>query len=55
MIVNSNTEELETVVEVSNVCAQLALKCLYLARTSRVDILWSVNFFGKVSNKMEQS
>ena len=27
----------------SNVCSQIVLKCLYLARIGRLDILWSVN------------
>ena len=32
-----------TVGEVSTVCSQIVLKCLYLARIGRLDILWSVN------------
>ena len=36
-------EELESVGELSEVCSQLVLKCLYLARIGRPDILWSVN------------
>ena len=36
-------EELESVVELSEVCSQIVLRCLYLARTGRLDILWSVN------------
>ena len=36
-------EELESVGELSEVCSQIVLKCLYLARTGRLDILWSVN------------
>ena len=36
-------EEIESVGEVSTVCSQIVLKCLYLARISRPDILWSVN------------
>ena len=35
-------EELESVGELSEVCSQIVLKCLYLARSSRPDILWSV-------------
>ena len=27
----------------SQICSQIALKCLYLARIGRLDILWSVN------------
>ena len=29
--------------ELSKVCSQIVLKCLYLARVGRPDILWSVN------------
>ena len=33
----------QNVGELSNVCSQIVLKCLYLARIGRPDILWSVN------------
>ena len=36
-------EEMKSVVEMSHVCPQVVLKCLYLARIGRPDILWSVN------------
>ena len=36
-------EELKSVGELSHVCSQIVLKCLYLARIGRLDILWSVN------------
>ena len=36
-------EELKSVVELSQVWSQIVLKCLYLARIGRPDILWSVN------------
>ena len=36
-------EDLESVGELSKVCSQIVLKCLYLARIGRPDILWSVN------------
>ena len=36
-------EENESVRELSTVCSQIVLKCLYLARTGRPDFLWSVN------------
>ena len=36
-------EELKSVGELSNVCSQNVLKCLYLTRFGRPDILWSVN------------
>ena len=36
-------EGLKFVRELSKVCSQIVLKCLYLARTGRPDIVWSVN------------
>ena len=36
-------EELETVGELSNICSQLVLNCLCLARIGGPDFLWSVN------------
>ena len=36
-------EELKSVGELSQVCSQIVLKCLYLARIGRRDTLWSVN------------
>ena len=36
-------EETKSVGELSNTCSQIVLKCLYLARIGRSDILWSVN------------
>ena len=36
-------EEMKSVGELSNTCSQIVLKCLYLARSGRPDILWSVN------------
>ena len=36
-------EELKSVGKLSKLCSQIVLKCLYLARIGRPDILWSVN------------
>ena len=36
-------EEMNFVGELSDVCSQIVLKCLYLARIGRPNILWSVN------------
>ena len=36
-------EETKSVGELSKVCSQIVLKCLYLARIGRPDFLWSVN------------
>ena len=38
-----NEEELKSVGELSKVCSQIVLKCLYLAHIGRPDIQWSVN------------
>ena len=35
-------EETKSVGEMSQVCSQIVLKCLYLARIGRSNILWSV-------------
>ena len=40
---HSKEEELKSVEELSKVSSQIVLKCLYLARIGRPDILWSVN------------
>ena len=48
-------EELESVGDVSEVCSQIVLTCLYLARIGRLDILWSVNKLAKSVTKMDSS
>ena len=48
-------EELKSVGELSNVCSQILLKCLYLARIGRSDILWSVNKFARSIKKWTKS
>ena len=44
-------EELEKVGELPNVGSQIVLKCLYLARIGRLDILWSVNKLARAVTK----
>ena len=44
-------EELKSVGELSKVCSQIVLKCLYLARIGRPDILWSVNKLARFITK----
>ena len=44
-------EELESVGEVSEVCSQNVMKCLYLVRIGRLHILWSVNKLARSVNK----
>ena len=39
--VHFKEEEMKSVVELSQVCSQIVLKCLYFARIGRPDILWS--------------
>ena len=48
-------EENESVGELSTVRAQFVLKCLYLARSGRPDILWSVNKFARAVTKWTKS
>ena len=44
-------EELKSVGELSQVCSHMVLKCLYLERIGRPDILWSVNKFARSITK----
>ena len=48
-------EELKSVGEFSRVCSQNVLKCLYMARIGRPDILWSVNKFARSITKWTKS
>ena len=48
-------EETKSVGELSNVCSQIGLKCLYLARIGRPDILWSVNKLARSIKKWTKS
>ena len=44
-------EELKSVGELSQVCSQIVLNVLFLARIGRPDILWSVNKLGRWMTK----
>ena len=44
-------EELKTVGELPNVCSQIVLRCLCLARIGRPDILWSFNKLARAITK----
>ena len=44
-------EDMGSAGELSNACAQIVLKCLYLARIGRPDILWSVNKLARAITK----
>ena len=48
-------EEMKSVGELSKVRSQIVLKCLYLARIGRPDILWSVNILARSITKADQS
>ena len=48
-------EELENKGELSNFCSHNVLKCLYLARIGRPDILWSVNKLARSVTKWTQA
>ena len=44
-------EEMKYVGDLSQVCSHIVLKCFYLARIGRPDILWSVNKFARSITK----
>ena len=51
MTIISKNEEMKSVGELSQVCSQIVLKCFYLSRIGRVDILWSINKFARSTTK----
>ena len=48
-------EEMKSAGELSQVCSQIVLKCLYFARIGRPDILWSVNKLTRSVTKWTQA
>ena len=48
-------EEMKSLGELSQVCSQIVLKCLYLARIRRPDILWSVNKLARSITKLTKA
>ena len=48
-------EELENKCDLSEVCPHIVLKCFYLARIGRPDILWSVNKLARSVTKWTQA
>ena len=48
-------EELKSVGELSKLCSQVVLKCLYLALNGRLDILWSVNKLARSITKLTKA
>ena len=55
MTINLKEEEHGSVGQLSTVCSQIVLKCLYLARIVRPDILWSVNKLARAVTKWTQA
>ena len=48
-------EDFQSVGDLSNVSSQIVLKCLYLTRIGRPDILWSVNKLARTVTKWTQA
>ena len=48
-------EEMKSVGELSQVCSQIVLKCLYLTRIGRPDILWLVNKLARAITQWPKS
>ena len=44
-------EDFEVVGELASICARVVLKCLYLARIGRPDLLWTVNILARAVTK----
>ena len=51
MIINLKKKKNGSVGELSTVCSQIVLICVYLARIRRPDILWSVNKLARAVTK----
>ena len=52
---NVKEEEIGSLGEVSTVCSQIVVKCLYLARFGRPDILWSVNKLARAVTELTKA
>ena len=48
-------EEMKSVGELSHTCSQVVLKCLFLARSGQLVILWSVNKLARSSTKLAKA
>ena len=48
-------EEHESAGELSTICSQIVLKCLYFARVGRLDISWSVNKLVRAVTKLTKA
>ena len=51
MTTTSKKKKRNLLENLSSTCSQIALKCLYLARIGRPDILWSVNKLARATTK----
>ena len=49
------SKEIESVGQMSTVCSQIVLTCLYLVRIGRPDILWSVNKACSCGDEMDKN
>ena len=54
-IIISSKREFESVEELSEVCSHIVLKCWYLARIGRPDVLWSVDKLARSVTKWTQA
>ena len=55
MTTNLKEEEIGSLGEVSTVCSQIVVKCLYLARIGSPDILWSVNKLARAVTELTKA
>ena len=55
MTINLMRRKMNQQEKLSSVCSQIVLKCLYLARIGRPDILWSVNKLARAVTKWTKS
>ena len=55
MIINSNRRNWNQLETCQKVCSPIVLKCMYLARIGRHDILWSVNKLARSVTKWTQA
>ena len=55
MIINYELQEVESVGDLSEVCSQILLTCMYLERVGRLDFLWSVSKLARSVTKWTQA
>ena len=52
---NLKEEEIGSLGELSTVCSQIVVKCLYLARIGSPDVLWSVNKLARAVTELTKA